>query len=282
MKWQDLRRSKNVDDRRTSRRAVATGGGLGLGGIVLVLVLSLVTGQNPLAFLGLVQQSAPAPQTQTQPAPNDQESDFVRAILGDTEVVWGEIFASSERRYQEPTLVLFSYEVRSACGFARSASGPFYCPADARVYMDLGFFERLSATAGEDAAFARAYVIAHEIGHHVQNQLGILSEVQTQRQNLSELESNALQVRVELQADCLAGVWGHYTAQRGLIERSDIDRALRAAAAVGDDHLQRQAGARVVPETFTHGTSEQRMRWFSRGLESGDPAACDTFGAADL
>lgn len=283
MKWEDLRRSKNVVDRRNARRTVATGGGLGLGGLVLVIVIALLTGQNPLAFLGLVQQTAPT--TQVQPLPpgqGDREGDFVRAVLGDTEAVWGEIFAASGERYEEPVLVLFSEGVESACGFASTASGPFYCPGDSRMYLDLAFFERLSATAGEDAAFARAYVIAHEVGHHVQNLLGILAEVQAQRQGLSEAESNALQVRVELQADCLAGVWGHYTAERGLIEQADIERALRAAAAVGDDHLQRQARGRVVPESFTHGTSEQRMRWFSAGLESGDPAACNTFGASSL
>jgi predicted metalloprotease len=282
MKWQDLRRSRNVVDRRNARRTAATGGGLGLGGMILVLAFALLTGQNPLALLGLVQQTTPST-SQTQPqVRQDENSDFVQAILGDTEVVWGEIFAASGQTYQEPELVLFSEGIESACGFAGSAAGPFYCPGDSRVYMDLSFFGQLEATAGEEAEFARAYVIAHEVAHHVQNRLGILAEVQAQRRGLSTSESNALQVRVELQADCLAGVWGHYTAQRGIIEQADINRALQAAAAVGDDHLQRQSRGRVVPESFTHGTSEQRMRWFSRGLASGDPADCGTFNTSAL
>jgi uncharacterized protein len=282
MKWQDLRRSKNVVDNRNARRTVAAGGGLGLGGIILLLVFALLTGQNPLSLIGLVQPTSPTT-TQTQPhVPGDEASDFVRAILGDTEYVWGELFAASDLRYEEPELVLFSSAVESACGFASTAVGPFYCPGDARVYMDLSFFQQLDATAGEEAAFARAYVIAHEVGHHVQNLLGILQEVQAERRDLSTSESNALQVRVELQADCFAGVWGHYTAERGIIEQADVDKALRAAAAVGDDHLQQQARGRVVPESFTHGSSEQRMRWFTEGLQSGNPAACDTFNAANL
>lgn len=280
MKWQDLRRSKNVVDRRNARRTAAAGGGLGLAGMILVLAFALLTGQNPLALLGLVQQTAPTT-SQTQQGRYDENSDFVRAILGDTEVVWGEVFAASDQTYQEPELVLFSEGVESACGFASTAAGPFYCPGDARVYMDLAFFGQLDATAGEEADFARAYVITHEVGHHVQNLLGILTEVQAQRRSLSTSESNALQVRVELQADCLAGVWGHYTAQRGIIEQADVNRALQAAAAVGDDHLQQSRG-QVVPESFTHGTSEQRMRWFSRGLDSGDPADCSTFTASAL
>jgi predicted metalloprotease len=255
---------------------------LGLGGLIIVLVLALLTGQNPLSLLGLVQQPSPTSSQTQPPVLQDEDGDFVRAILGDTEFVWGEIFATSDLSYQEPRLVLFSGTVASACGSASTAVGPFYCPGDSSLYLDLAFFRQLDATAGEEADFARAYVIAHEVGHHVQNLLGILSEMQTRRAGVSTGEGNALQVRLELQADCFAGVWGHYTAERGIIEQADIDRALQAAAAVGDDHLQRQTRGQIVPESFTHGTSQQRMRWFSQGLDSGNPSTCDTFSAPSL
>jgi predicted metalloprotease len=299
MKWEDLQRSRNVRDRRSSsprRRSSGAGlggaglGGLGIGGVLIVVVLSLIFGQNPLTVLGLLQggtQTRSAPQSESVPrtlptGTADEQRDFVSAILGDTEVVWNNIFEASDLNYPEPELVLFSDAVASACGNASAAMGPFYCSLDSRVYIDLSFFNTLSETAAQEADFARAYVIAHEVGHHVQNVLGILPEVTDQRRRVSEVESNELSVRLELQADCYAGVWGHYANQRDLLERGDIREAIDAATAVGDDRLQRQRRGYVVPDSFTHGSSEQRVRWFRQGLETGDPSTCDTFGMAGL
>lgn len=278
MKWEDLQRSRNVVDQRGRRaNAPAAAGGLGLGGILLVVIISAVTGQNPLALLGNVQQSAPTTTTQAAPI-NDQGSDFTQAILGTTEQVWSQLIPN----YPEPKLVLFSDAVRSACGSADSAMGPFYCPADSQVYIDLSFFQQLRETAGQEDDFARAYVIAHEVGHHVQNVLNISSQVQAQRRRVGKTESNQLSVRLELQADCFAGVWAHYIAQSDLLERGDIQEAMAAAQAVGDDTLQRQARGRVVPDSFTHGSAAQRQRWFNVGLQSGDPEQCDTFSGARI
>jgi predicted metalloprotease len=247
----------------------------------VVLVISWLMGVNPLYLVGMLEEGGDGPpaQVQTEPPPNNQNTDFVRAILGDTEDTWGAIFQRSGQSYEQPKLVLFSGAVQSACGFASAAVGPFYCPRDEEVYLDLSFFEELSQRFGAPGDFARAYVIAHEVGHHIQQLLGISARVQAQRARADTATSNALSVRQELQADCFAGVWGHYTAQRGLVDRADIAAALNAAAQIGDDRLQKRSQGYVVPEAFTHGSAAQRVQWFKKGLESGDPDQCNTFTA---
>jgi predicted metalloprotease len=255
---------------------------LGGGGLLLVLVVSLIFGINPVEVLNLLGSAptASAPQQthpQSVPSPNDPMADFVSAILGDTEDVWSQWFQAQRGRYEQPKLILFRDTVQSACGFASAAVGPFYCPGDQRVYLDLSFFQELSQRFGAPGDFARAYVIAHEIGHHVQNLTGLSEKIQAQRQQLPKAQANALSVLMELQADCLAGMWGHFAQQRGVLEPGDIEAAMRAAAAIGDDRLQRQARGAIVPDSFTHGTSQQRTQWFSRGLETGDVKACNTF-----
>ena len=279
MKWNEMRRSGNVEDRRSQSRVPKRAGTLGLGGMLLVIVLSLIFGVNPndvLALFGAGGSSLPAPNSNQQPI-NDEGSDFIRAILGDTEDTWNTIFSQSNSDYEEPKLVLFSDVAQSACGFASAAVGPFYCPGDERIYIDLNFFRQLNATAAAEGDFARAYVIAHEVAHHIQNQLDISDQVQRQRARADEVTSNHLSVLLELQADCLAGVWGYYAWQRNIITPKDIETALLAATEIGDDHLQKQAQGYVVPEAFTHGSSAQRVNWFKRGLESGDMQKCDTF-----
>jgi uncharacterized protein len=298
MRWDDFRRSDNVED-------VGSGGGFGFGGgfrlgggaIIAVIVISLLLGKNPLDVLQLLETGAPpvaqAPSAQAPPtrapsqtpgpaAQNDPQRDFVRAILGDTEDFWSAELARRGVRYQPPKLALFHGQVSSACGFASAAVGPFYCPGDERVYLDLRFFQELSQRFGAPGDFARAYVIAHEIGHHVQNELGLMRRVQERGANASEATRNALSVRQELQADCLAGVWGHSAQARGALDTRDIEQGLAAAAAVGDDRLQQRSRGYAVPESFTHGSSAQRMRWFRVGLASGDLRQCDTFSAASL
>ncbi|HEX2257740.1 MAG TPA: neutral zinc metallopeptidase, partial [Afifellaceae bacterium] len=210
---------------------------------------------------------------------SDEMRDFVAVVLAETEDVWNRIFAENGGEYREPTLVLFSGQVRSACGFAGAASGPFYCPADERLYIDLAFYEELRRRFQAPGDFAQAYVIAHEVGHHVQNLLGTLPEVHRRSQALPEQEANQLSVRLELQADCLAGVWANRTERRGLLEEGDVEEALNAAAQIGDDMIQQRSQGYVVPEAFNHGSSEQRREWLERGMEAGDPDACDTFGA---
>ena len=288
MRWRKMRRSEQVEDRRGStprRRRIAGGGArLGGGGIVLVVVASLLFGVNPLEMLALLDGGG-APVASSRPAPSsssagdDAGRDFVAAVLGDTEDVWGQLYSDGYRR---PRLVLFSDVVRSACGTGEAAMGPFYCPGDSQVYIDLVFFRDLADRFGAPGDFAQAYVIAHEVGHHVQNLSGVSRRVHEQRARLDTAAGNALSVRQELQADCYAGVWGHYAAQRGLLEAGDLEEALEAATAIGDDRLQRQARGTVVPESFTHGSSEQRRRWFRAGFDVGDPARCDTFSAARL
>jgi uncharacterized protein len=280
MDWGRMRRSENVEDRR-GHRAFGGGAGLGVGGLVVVLALSWLMGVNPLYLVGMLQEggSGPPAQVQTGPPVNDRQTDFVRAILGDTEDTWSTIFQRSDQSYEAPKLVLFNDAVQSACGFARAAVGPFYCARDREVYLDLSFFEELSQRFGAPGDFARAYVIAHEVGHHIQHLLGISAKVQAQRTRADEATSNALSVRQELQADCFAGVWGHYTAKRGLIDQADITAALHAAAQIGDDRMQKRAQGYVVPEAFTHGSAAQRVQWFQKGLESGDPNQCNTFTA---
>ncbi|WP_148715481.1 KPN_02809 family neutral zinc metallopeptidase [Chitinolyticbacter meiyuanensis] len=279
MRWDKMRESGNVED----RRGLGGGGGgfkLGLGGIAVVVVVGLLMGKNPIELLSLVMQM-PQGQSVQRSAPaasdNDQNVQFVSKILGDTEDTWGQLFQQAGSQYRQPKLVLFRGGVDSACGHASSAVGPFYCPADSKVYLDLGFFDELDQRFGASGDFAAAYVVAHEVGHHVQNLLGVSDKVHARRQQLSEAEGNALSVKQELQADCLAGVWGHYAAQRGLLEQGDLEEALQAAHAIGDDTLQRNAGRQVMPDSFTHGTSEQRMQWFRRGFEAGQVKACDTF-----
>jgi predicted metalloprotease len=269
------------------------GGGFRLGGgaVIVVVVISLLLGKNPLDVLTLLESGAPpnvqapassVPPGVPTPAPNDPQRDFVRAILGDTEDFWTAELARRGAHYQPPRLTLFRGQVGSACGFASAAMGPFYCPGDQRVYLDLHFFQELSQRFGAPGDFARAYVIAHEIGHHVQNQLGLMHEVEQKSANAADRVRNALSVRQELQADCLAGVWGHSAQQRGALDTRDIEQGLAAAASVGDDRLQQQARGYAVPESFTHGSSAQRVKWFRVGLASGDLRQCDTFAAARL
>jgi uncharacterized protein len=285
MRWRDARRSENVEDRRGMSVGRA-GAGIGGAGLLLLLLLSWLSGQNPLELL---QQVGPVPDAaEVGPggaaapgaAGNDEAGDFVRAVLGDTEDAWVRIFSAAGRRYVEPRLVLFSDAVQSACGFGSAAAGPFYCPGDSKLYLDLAFFEELNRRFGAPGDFAAAYVIAHEVGHHVQHLLGIEGQVDRLRRQGSEADANALSVRLELQADCFAGVWGHHASRRDLLEVGDVEEGLRAAAAVGDDRIQRQARGYVVPESFTHGSSAQRVEWLKRGLQSGDWQSCDTFQGA--
>ena len=281
MDWQRMRRSQNVEY-RNDRRAFGGRAGIGIGGFIVVLVLGWLMGVNPLSLLSMLQEeggNGPLSRVQTELPPNNQNTEFVRAILGDTEDTWGAIFQRSGQSYEEPRLVLFSGTVQSACGFASAAVGPFYCSRDEEVYLDLSFFEELSQRFGAPGDFARAYVIAHEVGHHIQHLLGISARIQAQRIRADAVTSNALSVRQELQADCFAGVWGHYTAKRGLVDRADIAAALNAAAQIGDDRLQKRAQGYVVPEAFTHGSAAQRVQWFKKGLESGNPDQCNTFTA---
>jgi hypothetical protein len=282
MDWESGRRSENVEDRRgrTMRRA----GGIGLGTVLLVLLVSLLTGQNPLGLLGevsQVQDQLPGPaDTGGVPPEDDQQANFVRVVLADTEDVWGRIFASEGAQYRMPRLVLFSGQVASACGYASAAVGPFYCPGDGQLYIDLSFYRELDERFGAPGDFAQAYVLAHEVGHHVQNLQGIASQVSQMQRRMPEAEANQLSVLMELQADCYAGVWAHHSQRSGTnirLEPGDVEEGLRAASAIGDDRLQRQAQGYVVPESFTHGSSAQRVEWFRRGLESGNLSMCDTF-----
>ena len=291
MRWKRGRRSDNVVDARSSGSGSRMGGGKGLtlGGVAIVVIVGLLSGQDPMQILGQLAGQAmqggsvSAPQS-SAPASNDQQSEFVRAVLGDTEDTWREIFQGANRQYKDPTLVLFRGGVNSACGFANSAVGPFYCPGDQRVYIDLAFFRELEQRFGAAGDFAQAYVIAHEVGHHVQTLLGVSAKVNAARQRGERVEgATGLLVRQELQADCLAGVWAFHGQRRhDWLERGDIEEALNAANAIGDDRLQKQARGQVVPDSFTHGTSEQRVRWFKTGFDGGDVGRCDTFKATRL
>jgi predicted metalloprotease len=252
----------------------------GVGTIVITLALAYFLGIDPQVLLQLQQGGAPeVVETDYQPtAEEQQQADFVAVVLADTEDTWGEIFREAGYEYEEPNLVLFSGSVSSACGMASAAMGPFYCPADKKVYIDLSFFSDLKSRHGAPGDFAQAYVIAHEVGHHVQNLLGTSSKVRSAQSGVGKEAGNALSVKLELQADCFAGLWGnHADRSRQVLERGDIEEALGAAAAIGDDRLQKQAQGYVVPESFTHGSSEQRVHWFKRGIESGDVSHCDTF-----
>jgi hypothetical protein len=279
MRWRTGRRSSNIEDRRGRRlRGGAFKGGIGT--IVIVLALGYFLGIDPQILLQMQQGIGPEMTGEARkPSPEeDQLADFVSVVLADTEDTWNAIFESSGKNYQEPSLVMFSGSVQSACGMASAAMGPFYCPADKKVYIDLAFFNDLRQRHGAPGDFAQAYVIAHEVGHHVQNLLGISGQVRSAQRGVGKAEANALSIRLELQADCFAGLWGnHADRSRQVLEQGDIEEALNAASAIGDDRLQRESSGYVVPESFTHGTSEQRVRWFRRGIESGDFSSCNTF-----
>lgn len=287
MRWQGGRRSKNIVDRRGSStgRKVA-GGGIGT---IIVILAAMYFGVDPTFLLeGMQAASGPTASTETRPdetdLANDPLADMISVVIADTEDVWSDIFAASNQRYEEPRLVLFRGTTRSACGLGQAAMGPFYCSADKNAYIDLSFYSDLQNRFKAPGDFAQAYVIAHEVGHHVQNLLGVSGQVNRQRQRLSEVAANQLSVRLELQADCFAGVWANRSRGGGNIslESGDIEEALNAATAIGDDRLQKQARGTVAPDSFTHGSSAQRVRWFRTGFEMGDPDSCDTFSANSL
>jgi predicted metalloprotease len=298
MEWKGRRQSDNVEDQRGASMGGSPlgrgglripiggggrrGGGLGIGGIIVILIICWITGINPLSLLsgelgmdgsGFEQQQTTGDRT---PA-TDETTAFVRTVLAETEDTWNGIFQANGQQYQEPVLVLFSGQVNSACGFASSATGPFYCPGDHKLYLDTNFFKELEQRFEAAGDFAEAYVIAHEVGHHVQNLLGILPKFNQARQRMSEADANRMSVRVELQADCFAGVWGKFTQQKGILDTGDLEEALNAAQQIGDDTLQKRSQGYVVPESFNHGTSAQRARWFKRGFDTGDMKSCDTF-----
>jgi uncharacterized protein len=282
VRWDDLRQSTNIEDVRASTGGGRTGLRVGVGGTLLALAASYFLGVDPRLILGLMsavpsQQSAPAAQYGT---PQDEQGRFIAAVLGETEDAWGGIFQAQGLTYVPPKLVLYRDQMPSACGSASSAAGPFYCPLDRKVYLDLGFFQQLADEFQAPGQFAEAYVLAHEVGHHVQNLLGILPRVHAAQERTSQEQANQLSVRLELQADCFAGVWARYADQtKHILEEGDIDSAMRAAAAVGDDTLQKRMQGFVVPESFTHGTAAQREAWFKRGLTGGSIDSCNTFSS---
>lgn len=290
MKWRNARRSSNIQDIRGRRGGGGGGLKLGLGGVAAVVVIGLLLGKSPMELLGLVtqvQQQMPADSAgpaDAAPPVNDEASQFVASILGETEDVWGAIFEASGSQYTPATLVLFSGQVQSACGGASAAVGPFYCPADQKVYIDLSFFEQMERRLGGGGDFAEAYVIAHEVGHHVQTLTGISGRVNAIRQRGGNVEgAEGPLVRQELQADCYAGLWAHHAQRRhAWLEDGDLEEAMNTATAIGDDTLQRQGQGQVVPDSFTHGSAAQRVRWFRIGFESGDVGRCDTFAASQL
>ncbi|MBI1619985.1 KPN_02809 family neutral zinc metallopeptidase [Aquamicrobium zhengzhouense] len=299
MLWKGRRQSSNIEDRRGRsgmpggrlggggpiRLPIGRGaGGGGLSGIIILVVIFFALracGIDPMQILeggsGAGSQQISFDRSEGSSQVSDEEAQFVSVVLAETEDVWNGIFQSQGQNYTEPRLVLFTNQIQSACGYASSASGPFYCPGDSRVYIDLGFFRELAQRFAASGDFAQAYVIAHEVGHHVQNLIGVLPEFNRQRQRMSQLEANQMSTRVELQADCFAGIWAHFTAQKGLLEDGDIEEALNAAHQIGDDTLQKRTQGYVVPESFNHGTSEQRMTWFANGLRNGRLEDCDTF-----
>lgn len=283
MRWRGRRMSENVEDRRgLSGRQVAVGGGLGA---IALAVIVMLLGGNPEEVMQNLQAPAPAGQEQAQPLSREERElgEFVGVILADTEDVWNKIFQEGGESYREPKLVLFTNATESACGYAQSATGPFYCPGDEKVYIDLGFFQEMQQRLGARGDFAWAYVIAHEVGHHVQNQLGVMEQFQRKSQQADAREANRLLVRLELQADFLAGVWAHYAhTQLGVLEQGDVEEAVAAAGAVGDDRIQMEARGYIVPDSFTHGTSAQRARWFMLGFQTGDLSRGDTFSADSL
>ncbi len=282
MRWRDMQPSQNVEDRRGMRpggmgmgsMGIRTGG-LGLGGLLLLMVLGYVMTGDPLGLLGGGGAVQPAPaETGTRGVPADEAGARITAVLGDTEQVWKKLFSEQNRTYRLPTLVLFSEAVQSACGLSSAAVGPFYCPGDYKLYIDLNFFQELDRRFGAPGDFAQAYVVAHEVGHHVQNLLGVFEQARARGG-----DPNATSVRQELMADCFAGIWGHYAAARNLLDPGDVEEGLTAAAAIGDDQIQRKTQGRVTPESWTHGSSAERVRWFRQGLESGQLRSCDTFAS---
>jgi predicted metalloprotease len=280
MKWQGRAGSGNIEDRRgMSMGGVGLPVGGGIGGIVLLLLVSALTGTNPL---DLISSGTPSSSQTVGTGPvgdNDPQAKFISVVLADTEETWGSVFRERGEAYVPPILVLFNDATQSACGVGREEMGPFYCPGDRKVYLDLSFFRELDERFGAPGDFAQAYVVAHEVGHHIQTLTGLSNRVAEARSRASERDANALSVRVELQADCYAGVWGFHAARKGLLEPGDAEEGLRAASAIGDDRLQRQTQGRVAPESFTHGSSEDRVRWLRRGLESGNMEACNTFAS---
>ena len=280
MRWQGREGSKNVKDYRNVKRTTA---GVGIGGILFVII-GLLLGENPLRLISEIGSQPGAPTEAPTEAPTDELGQFVSVVLKDTEDAWNYIFREQlNRNYVEPELIIFNNQIQSACGFASAATGPFYCPADQQVYIDLSFYNELRNRFRAPGDFAMAYVIAHEVGHHVQNLLGITEQVARQRGRISQEQYNQLSVRLELQADFLAGVWAHHTQRmKNVLEEGDLEEALRAANAIGDDRIQAETRGYVVPESFTHGTSEQRMRWFAKGFKTGDLNQGDTFAAESL
>jgi predicted metalloprotease len=295
MRWEGNEQSDNVEDRRDDGGGgggfgLPIGGrGIGLGTVAVALIAGWVFGINPLTVLGLLSGGGePAPQVQQQgpahkPPSGDREAAFVSTVLRNTEVVWGDIFSKGGGTYHAPRLVLFRGATPTACGTGQTAMGPFYCPGDQKIYIDLSFYDTLKNQLGAPGEFAQAYVIAHEVGHHVQDELGITAKVDQARSRMDQVRANALSVRVELQADCFAGVWAHYSQEsKKWLDPGDIESAMNAAQKIGDDTLQRSAGRAVVPDSFTHGTSAQRQHWFGTGYQTGSVKACDTFGARSL
>jgi hypothetical protein len=288
MKWEGNRQSDNVEDRRGSGGGMPVFGGrsIGIGTIVVALLGGWVLGINPLTILGLLSGGSPAQVQQVpaqRPPADDTMARFVSTVLADTEDVWQEVFRQQGGNYQQPRLVLFRGATPTACGMGQAAMGPFYCPGDRKVYIDLGFYQTLKDRLGAPGDFAQAYVIAHEVGHHVQNLLGISTQVDQMRGRVGQAELNRLSVRLELQADCFAGVWAHHAQNaRQILEQGDVEEAMNAAARIGDDALQRAGGGAVVPDSFTHGSSAQRQRWFHTGLQLGSLKSCDTFAARTL
>jgi uncharacterized protein len=274
MRWQGRQGSSNIEDRRGMRMGLPVGGGIG--GLVLLLLFSALTGTNPLDMINSGSPESGSVGT-TGVSSDDPQAQLISVTLKDTEDVWTEVFRQHGETYRPPTLVLFTQATQSACGVGQSAMGPFYCPGDQKVYLDLSFFRDLAERFGAPGDFAQAYVVAHEVGHHIQTLTGVAQRADQMRQGSGGRQANAVSVRVELQADCYAGVWGHYAAQRGLLEPGDAEEGLRAAAAIGDDRLQQESQGRVVPESFTHGSSEQRVEWLRRGLDSGQIETCNTF-----
>ncbi|WP_264273454.1 neutral zinc metallopeptidase [Duffyella gerundensis] len=283
MRWQGRRESDNVEDRRDQRSSSGLGGGRiplprGKAGIV-VLVVIVVAGYYGYDLSPLLNGGQPATQQHQAVSPKDDEAaKFTSVILATTEDTWGKIFQQMNKTYQPPKLVMYRGATSTGCGTGQSVMGPFYCPSDQTVYIDLSFYDEMKNKLGADGDFAQGYVIAHEVGHHVQKLLGIEPKIRQMQQNGSKTQANQLSVKMELQADCFAGVWGHYMQQQQILEAGDLQEALNAAEAIGDDRLQQQSQGRVVPDSFTHGTSEQRYTWFKRGFDSGNPGQCDTFG----
>jgi len=300
MRWGDFRRSENVEDRTGMRPAgggMPFGGGMRIGGgaLIVIVIVGLIFGINPFQLLGMLEGGAPpvpapAPRQQAIPpgsgpqAPKatvDPQKDLVRAVLGNTEDVWSAVFKASGSRYEPPKLVLFDESVQSRCGITGSAAGPFYCPSDRTLYLDTSFFRDLHNRFGAPGDFAQAYVIAHEVGHHVQNLMGTMGQYEQQAQRLDQRQRNALTVKLELQADCYAGVWGFFAAKQNALDTGDAEEGIRAAGSVGDDAIQKRTQGYAVPDAFTHGSSAQRIKWFRTGFQSGDPRSCNTFAARD-